>query len=552
MNPSPPTGASWKLTWLLIAAAAVLIGAINNGEELPMEGHEILVARTAEEMLQRNDWITPYIDGRPRLQKPPVSYWLAMIADRMGDGDGRIGAWEARWPSIVGGAAMVILTMVLGVILFDRWVALIGALLVLSSRGYINYTHRARPEMLYAAFCVAGVIFFASAARRILRRQSVGPALPWYGWLMMGLAVLTKGPLLPLMIAVGWGLGLWRIGRGRMVLKTLRPLSGMLILLAVALWWFALVWWRVKNSEAVWQDDLGAKFVMRPGELLRLLEPFYLYRPAELFLPWVVMYPLLIAAPWLVRKRQRSSVALLWWPMVVTMLLLSLAIGRRSYYMLPLMGPMGLLMAAGTLAVGRALIGTRHERTWRIVWIMHAVVLAAVIIAMRFAAPAMQAPPLWTICLVVAVAIAVIVYRQRGPQQLLAVTAVSAMVFSFAMLFNGTAWGRSRYDQANFARTVAATVPRDQMLAVWSKQPWYTELYHARRPIELRQDVEQLVADVQREGQVWLLMKVDRRRQLKLPAGIAVKLILRESDEDDSPLLVLLSASGPDAKQRLE
>ncbi len=552
MNPSPLYETHWKLALLLMAVAALLVGGIDNGPKLPMEGHEILVARTAEEMLQRHDWITPHIDGRPRLQKPPINYWLAMIADRLGNHDGQITEWEARWPSIVGGAAMVTLTMVLGAILFDRCVALIGALLVLSSRGYMSYTHSARPEMLYAACCVAGLIFFAMAARRMMRRQRVGLWLPWCGWLMMGIAVLAKGPLLPLMIALGWGIGLWRIGRGKAVLQTLRPFSGLLILLAVALWWFALVWWRVKNSEAVWQDDLGAKFVMRPGELMRLLEPFYLYRPAELFLPWVVMYPLLIAAPWLVRKRQRSSVSLLWWPLVVTMLLLSLAIGRRSYYLLPLMGPMGLMMAAGTLAVGRALIGTQHERTWRIVLIVHALAFVAVIIAMRFAAPATQEPPLWVIGLVVVAVVVVIALRQRRPAPLLIATTASATVFSFALLFNGSAWGDSRFEQAAFAQAVASTVPRDQILAVWSREQWYSELYYARRPIELRQDVEQLAADVQREGQVWLLMKADRRRQPKLPDSIALKQILRESDEDDSPLLMLLSSLGPDAKQRLE
>ena len=30
--------------------------------------------RTPIEMMERNSWLTPWLDGRPRLQKPPLIY----------------------------------------------------------------------------------------------------------------------------------------------------------------------------------------------------------------------------------------------------------------------------------------------------------------------------------------------------------------------------------------------------------------------------------------------------------------------------------------------
>src|SRR5579871_6988781 len=37
-------------------------------------------AQVAREMLDRHDWITPVLNGRPWLEKPPLYYWQAMLA----------------------------------------------------------------------------------------------------------------------------------------------------------------------------------------------------------------------------------------------------------------------------------------------------------------------------------------------------------------------------------------------------------------------------------------------------------------------------------------
>jgi len=37
-------------------------------------------AQVAREMLERRDWITPTLGGKPWLEKPPLYYWQAMLA----------------------------------------------------------------------------------------------------------------------------------------------------------------------------------------------------------------------------------------------------------------------------------------------------------------------------------------------------------------------------------------------------------------------------------------------------------------------------------------
>src|SRR5579862_3237087 len=39
-------------------------------------------AQVAREMLDRGDWVTPTLNGKPWLEKPPLYYWQAMLAYR--------------------------------------------------------------------------------------------------------------------------------------------------------------------------------------------------------------------------------------------------------------------------------------------------------------------------------------------------------------------------------------------------------------------------------------------------------------------------------------
>ncbi len=67
--PEPP---SLRPLWPAVAVLvyALLMAAFGNGAERPLEAHEAFVARSATEMLRRDDWILPYFNGDPRLQKP--------------------------------------------------------------------------------------------------------------------------------------------------------------------------------------------------------------------------------------------------------------------------------------------------------------------------------------------------------------------------------------------------------------------------------------------------------------------------------------------------
>ncbi|UCF36822.1 MAG: hypothetical protein JSU96_18755, partial [Acidobacteriota bacterium] len=43
------------------------------------DANEAFYAQTPREMVESGDWIHPTFNGRPRVNKPPLSYWLVAV-----------------------------------------------------------------------------------------------------------------------------------------------------------------------------------------------------------------------------------------------------------------------------------------------------------------------------------------------------------------------------------------------------------------------------------------------------------------------------------------
>src|SRR4051812_3184468 len=87
----PPAG---PLSVRSILLLIVLPGALlYPGLAFPLfEPDEGRYAEIPREMLVRGDWVVPYLQGQPYLDKPPLFYWLVMLAYRtLGVSD-----WSAR------------------------------------------------------------------------------------------------------------------------------------------------------------------------------------------------------------------------------------------------------------------------------------------------------------------------------------------------------------------------------------------------------------------------------------------------------------------------
>jgi 4-amino-4-deoxy-L-arabinose transferase-like glycosyltransferase len=332
---------------------ALVVGAAGSAT-LPLEDHEVFVAQTAQEMRDRHDWLVPHFLGKPRLNKPPLSYWLvAALAEA--SASPRVTPGQARAPSVLGGAGMVALTMAIALVLADAEVAAMAGVIALSSVGLFRSTHSARPDMLYAFWCtVMLAAFFRAWPAHLL-------------WLGAALATLTKGPQVPAMLLAAIVIVERRRGSTwRALGRRLRPLTGLALVLALTVPW----WWAVGRALG----GRGLAGTQLAGSLLtpswsKLLDLYFFYRPLVLLLPSLVV--LLVAIAW--RSWPRAAGAALGTLatfVIVPAVAFSFGPQRRPHYMLPTLGPLSILLALVVRAVfERARAGGRPR------WIPGAVML---------------------------------------------------------------------------------------------------------------------------------------------------------------------------------
>jgi len=182
----PPPPMRHALFVILIALAVLLhVATIGSGDLYSQtEGQ---YAGAAREMVEAHHWLLPTNDGAPRLQKPPLLYWLIIISFKVFG----INEAAARLPvalSVVASAALIFL---IGEKLSDYWRGFIAGLIYLSLCGTFLLARIVMPEPLVSAL-IAGTIFCAIGGYQRRRNRRI-----WFAgfWICSAFACLTKGLL---------------------------------------------------------------------------------------------------------------------------------------------------------------------------------------------------------------------------------------------------------------------------------------------------------------------------------------------------------------------
>ena len=182
----PPPTTRHALLVILIALAALLhVVTIGTGDLYSeTEGQ---YAGAAREMVASHNWLLPTNNGIPRLQKPPLLYWLIMASYKI------LGVNEAaaRLPVALAVVATVALIFLIGEKLSDYWRGFIAGVIYLSFCGTFLLSRIVMPEPLVSAF-MAGAMFCGICGYERKRHRRV-----WFAgvWIFAALACLTKGLL---------------------------------------------------------------------------------------------------------------------------------------------------------------------------------------------------------------------------------------------------------------------------------------------------------------------------------------------------------------------
>ncbi len=298
----------------------------------PDEARFVYVAR---EMAATGDWLVPHRHGIPYAHKPPLMFWLINL------GEAALPLpFGSRLPSFLG--VFLALASVYGIAklwggksLALRTVAVLSSSLLFWQTGGMGQIDALLLGLESAALFL------------LLRNDRLHPTrVPWEAGLLMGLAILAKGPV-GLIIPLGTYLSIRAVAPGEGAPRTRFIPLLVVFLLAVII---PVIWivacWRAGAPETYLRELLFTQNVSRAAGELGHRQPFYYYLlhlPVG-FLPWTFFLPAAIA------RLRKTDPALLrkliaWAGFVV--LFFSIPSSKRNLYVLPAMPALAMMIAAG-------------------------------------------------------------------------------------------------------------------------------------------------------------------------------------------------------------
>lgn len=219
-------------------------------------------------------WAIPKVQDRPRLNKPPLIYWLQVASAWIFTGGDplRDAIWMYRVPSVLSAIFAVLLTWRLGCSMMDPRAGWLGAALLAICPVVVFDAHQARADQLLLAMVVGmqwGLWEVWKRRRERETKRRSGGTLKWsvVFWIGIGLSVLAKGPIGP-MIALLTVLGICLATRRWRWVWSLRPLIGVVVLLACVGPWVWMVGQHIGWSrylDIVYDETIGRSIVAKEG-----------------------------------------------------------------------------------------------------------------------------------------------------------------------------------------------------------------------------------------------------------------------------------------------
>jgi len=236
-------------------------------------------AQVAREMLQRNDWVTPTLNGQPWLEKPVLYYWGAISSYWLFG----VRDWAARVPAAVSASLMVA-----GVYLLVRRLRagyeFSGALTATTSAAVFGFARGAGTDMpLAACFTLAMLAWFAWFSG--VEREKLWLAAFYF---FIAAATLAKGPVAPGLAGIIIFLFATTRPKRWQVLRETLWWPGILLFLAVALPWYVLA--QARNPQFFQEFIVQQNLARFSTNLYRHEQPFWYYLPVLLMglFPWTI------------------------------------------------------------------------------------------------------------------------------------------------------------------------------------------------------------------------------------------------------------------------
>jgi 4-amino-4-deoxy-L-arabinose transferase-like glycosyltransferase len=303
---------------VLAALAIVLIPALylydlgGMGMIGPDEPRYAWISRA---MAHSGDWLIPRLWNEPWYEKPPLLYWLS----GMGFAAGLDADWAPRLPVALLSISFLAFFGWRIREIWDSTTAVVAAVFLATSAGWLAYSHIAVTDLPLAAFFSAAVLLLCGSHPR-----------PVLAGAALALAVLAKG-LVPLVLF----LPVLALNYRRL------RLASIAVFLLLSIPWFAIT--QVRSGG----DMFHVLFVQQTfgrfaSAALQHVQPWWFYVPIALLLlfPWFPLLPLALRARGQDARVLGSVVAF-------GFFFFSLALNKLPGYLLPLLPLACALVALG-------------------------------------------------------------------------------------------------------------------------------------------------------------------------------------------------------------
>jgi 4-amino-4-deoxy-L-arabinose transferase-like glycosyltransferase len=368
------------LVHAIILIAVSLPYCINLGKSSIWDANEAFYAETPREMLVSGDYLAPQFNFEPRVQKPPLTYWIILLSYRLFG----VNEFAVRLPGALAAIGTLLFSYGIALRLFGPRAALLSAIITATIPRMFILARRLPIDILLLFFLTGTLFFLIRAIQKEERFSWIPP------YVFAGLGFLTKGPVAVVIPACAYLI--WRLFRRRLRISEVHPFMGAGIFAAIALPWYVAIYsihgWSY-IAPFFLRDNLGrfAAETLGPSR-----SPFYYFSVYAIdFFPWSL--PTLLAAflLWFHKKRDRPLMDLsfglpvVWCALIFVMF--SFSKNKQEYYIAPIY-PIAAVVLSGFL--DRLLGGSDREdmqSAGRRPWIWLCGFLAAVLLLLSSVIP---------------------------------------------------------------------------------------------------------------------------------------------------------------------
>jgi 4-amino-4-deoxy-L-arabinose transferase-like glycosyltransferase len=314
----------------------------------PMDRDEPRFAQATKQMLETGDFVDIRLQEEARHKKPVGIYWMQAAAVAAAEAVGVADAMRRieiyRIPSLLGALATVLFTYAAATAFLSGRGAFLAAVLVASTILLGVEARLAKTDAVLTATVAGAMAVIAHAWHRRDRATPLSIHAVAGFWLAVGIGILVKGPITPMIVAVAVGLLAWRTGSAAW-LKTLRPWAGLLLVAFMVLPWFVAI--TIKSGGSFFEASLGEDMLAKVAQgKERHGAPPGTYLAAFLGTAWPMVPFVLLALPrvWAERKRPDIVFCAVW--AVPMWVVLELVPTKLPHYVLPLYPALAILAAA--------------------------------------------------------------------------------------------------------------------------------------------------------------------------------------------------------------